>query len=399
MGVEANKKSSDPASIYLIEKAGREGLETTWDRYEEMLPQCGFGELGVCCKICLEGPCRIDPFGEGAKEGICGISADAIVARNLDRAIAAGAASHSDHARHVALTLLAVSEGRAPDYQVKDEAKLRQVAQRIGIQLDGKDVITLAGEVAKAALEDFSRQDSNIPLTWITSTVTEGRKEAFKKLGVMPHNIDAVVSEIMHRTTRGNDADPVNLLLGGIKGGLCDYGGCHIATDLGDILFGTPQPTASSANLGVLKKDAVNIAVHGHNPLLSEIVVDAAAELEAEAKDAGASEGINLAGICCTGNEILVLRGIPIATNSVSQDLALMTGVIDAMVVDVQCINPSLTTLAEEYHTKLITTMPIAKIPGAIHIEFHEDKALESAREIVRTAIQAFPAGGPPPIS
>lgn len=390
MGVETKKKTADPASAYMIEKAGQQGLETTWDRYEAMSPQCGFGELGVCCKICLEGPCRIDPFGEGAKTGICGISADGIVARNLDRAIAAGTASHSDHARHVALTLLAVSEGKAPDYQVKDEAKLRQVAQRIGLQLDGKDTRTLAGEVARAALEDFSRQDYHIPLTWITSTVTSGRIEAFKKLGVMPHNIDANVSEIMHRTTRGNDADPVNLLLGGIKCGLCDYAGCHIATDLSDILFGTPQPTASSANLGVLKRGAVNIALHGHNPLMSEIVVDTAAELEAEAKAAGAPDGINLVGICCTGNEVLVRRGIPIATNSVSQDLALMTGVVDAMVVDIQCINPSLTTVAEEYHTKLITTMPIAKIPGAVHIEFHDDRARESARQIVRTAIDAF---------
>lgn len=390
MGVETKKKTADPASAYMIEKAEQQGLETTWDRYEAMSPQCGFGELGVCCKICLEGPCRIDPFGEGAKTGICGISADGIVARNLDRAIAAGTASHSDHARHVALTLLAVSDGKAPDYQVKDEAKLRQVAQRIGLQLDGKDTRTLAGEVARAALEDFSRQDYHIPLTWITSTVTSGRIEAFKKLGVMPHNIDANVSEIMHRTTRGNDADPVNLLLGGIKCGLCDYAGCHIATDLSDILFGTPQPTASSANLGVLKRGAVNIALHGHNPLMSEIVVNAAAELEAEARAAGAPDGINLVGICCTGNEVLVRRGIPIATNSVSQDLALMTGVVDAMVVDIQCINPSLTTVAEEYHTKLITTMPIAKIPGAVHIEFHDDRARESARQIVRTAIDAF---------
>lgn len=387
---ETNRKSIDPACAYLIERAAQQGVETTWDRYDAMLPQCGFGELGVCCKICMEGPCRIDPFGEGAKTGICGISADAMVARNLDRAIAAGTASHSDHARHMALTLLAVGQGKAPDYQVKDEAKLRQVAQRIGLKLDGKDNQTLAREVAEAALQDFSRQDYHVPLTWIATTVTKGRMETFKKLGVMPHNIDANVSEIMHRTTRGNDADAVNLLLGGVKCGLCDYAGCHIATDLGDILFGTPQPVASSANMGVLKRGAVNIAVHGHHPVLSEIVVEVAGEMEAEAKAAGAAEGINMVGICCTGNEVLVRQGIPVATNSVSQELPILTGVMDAVVVDIQCISPSIATLAEEYHTKIITTMPIAKIPGATHIEFHEETARQSARQIVSLAIEAF---------
>ncbi|OGW12414.1 MAG: carbon-monoxide dehydrogenase catalytic subunit [Nitrospinae bacterium RIFCSPLOWO2_12_FULL_45_22] len=387
---ESEKKSSDLASRYMLDKAKALGLETIWDHYEAMLPQCGFGELGVCCRMCLEGPCRIDPFGEGAKVGVCGATADAIVARNLDRAIAAGTASHSDHARHVALTLLAVAEGKAPDYKITDVGKLKQVASRIGIKLDKKDNLTLAKEVALAALEDFSRQDVNIPLTWVATTMTPGRIEVFSKLGIVPHNIDANVSEIMHRTSRGNDADPVNLLLGGIKCALCDYAGCHIATDLCDILFGTPKPVVSQANLGILKKDAVNIAVHGHNPLLSDIVVDVAGQLRDEAIKAGAKEGINMVGICCTGNEVLMRKGVGMATHSVSQELVVMTGALDAIVVDIQCIMPSLSSLCDCFHTKLITTMPIAKIPGATHIEFHDDKAVESAKKIIRLAIEAY---------
>jgi len=383
-------RSQDPASSQMLARARSLGIETVWDHYDAMLPQCGFGELGLCCRMCLEGPCRIDPFGEGAKVGICGASADSIVARNLDRAIAAGTASHSDHARHVALVLLAVAEGKATDYKITDPDKLKRVASRIGIKLDGKADNQLAKEVALAALEDFSRQDNTIPLTWAATTLTKGRLETFSKLGIVPHNIDASVSEVMHRTSRGTDADPVNLLLGGIKCALCDYAGCHIATDLCDILFGTPKPIVSQANLGVLKREAVNIAVHGHNPLLSDLLVEVAREMNEEAIRAGAREGINMVGICCTGNEVLMRKGVPMATHSVSQELAVMTGVLDAMVVDIQCIMPSLGSLCECFHTRLITTMPIAKIPGATHVEFHEDRARESAREIIGTAIEAY---------
>ncbi|MFZ3062235.1 MAG: anaerobic carbon-monoxide dehydrogenase catalytic subunit [Actinomycetota bacterium] len=396
---ELVKKSLDPAAQEVIKKAEKEKIEVIWDRYEAMLPQCGFGELGICCRNCLQGPCRIDPFGQGAQKGICGATADTIVARNLDRAIAGGTASHSDHARHVALTLLAVAEGKTQSYSIKDETKLKAVAERIGVKTEGKSTKDLAKEVARAALEDYSRQDVSIPLTWAATTVTKGRVEALANINAIPHNIDATVTEIMHRTTMGVDADPVNLLTGGIKCAVADYSGCHIATDLQDILFGTPQPIVTTANLGSLKKDAVNIAVHGHNPLLSEIVVETAQKMNDSVVNQGISGGINVVGICCTGNEVLQRHGVPLATSSISQELAIITGALDAMVVDYQCVFPSVATVAECYHTKLITTMPIAKIPGAEHIEFNEENATEAAKKIVETAIEAYKKRDPNMVS
>ena len=113
----------------------------------------------------------------------------------------------------------------------------------------------------------------------------------------------------------------------------------YIGTDLTDVLFGTPTPVITDANLGALDKDKINIAVHGHNPLLSQMVVYAARELEGEAKAAGA-QGINLVGICCTGNEVLMREGVPSVANFGSQELVIMTGVLDSMVMDVQCIAP-----------------------------------------------------------
>jgi len=329
--------------------------------------------------------------------GACGASADTIVARNLARAIAAGTAAHSGHAKHLAHTLLKSAEGQAPDYPIKDEAKLKAVAAGLGIDTEGKGTGEIAREVAQTALRDFSEKET--PVAWAATKVTQGRVETFLKYGVVPTGIDAAISEVMHRTHYGVDADPVNLLLGGIKCALADFAGCAMGTDLADVLFGTPQPVFSRANLGVLKPEAVNIALHGHSPILSDLIAQVAHDLDGEARAAGATAGINLVGICCTGNEVLMRHGIPAATHSVSQELAIVTGALDAMVVDYQCIMPSLATLAECFHTRLITTMPIAKIPGATHLEFSEEKGRPTAAEIIRLGIEAFKKRDPKKIN
>jgi len=391
------ERTTDGSSTAVLNAAGREAVETVWDRFEKQSPQCGFGELGTCCRNCLQGPCRIDPFGGGATQGACGATADTIVARNLARSIAAGTAAHSGHAKHLVHALLKWAEGKAPDYPVKDEAKLKAVATRVGIPIDGKTTQTLAKELAEKALADFSEKET--PVTWAATNVTAGRVETFLKYGLVPTGIDSVVSEVMHRTHYGVDADPVNLLLGGVKCALADYAGCHMGTDLADILFGTPKPVVSRMNLGVLKDDAVNIALHGHNPVLSDVIAQMAKDLNGEATDAGAKGGINLVGVCCTGNEVLMRHGIPSATHSVSQEVALLTGAVDAMVVDYQCIMPSLQTVAECYHTRIITTMPIAKISGATHMEFNEENARETAKSIVRMGIEAFKKRDPNKVS
>ena len=382
------EKSTDSASRAMLKEAERQDLSTIWDRFAVQTPQCGFGELGTCCRNCLQGPCRIDPFGEGATLGACGASADTIVARNLVRAIAAGTAAHSGHAKHLAHTLLKAATGRAPDYPIRDEVKLKAVAKRLGIVTEGKETAEIARQVAEAALGDFSEKET--PVAWAATNVTQGRVETFLKYGVVPTGIDAAISEVMHRTHYGVDADPVNLLLGGIKCALADFAGCAMGTDLADILFGTPKPAVSRANLGVLKPDAVNIGLHGHSPILSDLIVQTAHDLDGEARAAGAAAGVNLVGICCTGNEVLMRHGIPAATHSVSQELAIITGALDAMVVDYQCVMPSLASLAECFHTRLITTMPISKIPGATHIEFSEEKGRQAAAEIIRLGIEAF---------
>ena len=381
MAKDIRDRSIDPASQDMLDVCQRAGLETAWDRYEKQQPQCGFGELGLCCRNCNMGPCRIDPFGEGATKGVCGATADIIVARNLLRSIAAGAAAHSDHARDVAHTFREVVYGRASSYSIKDQAKMQRLMKEYGVQTE----IALADSI----MAEFGKQDGPIQFT---RRAPAKRQELWEKLGIEPRGIDREIVECMHRTHMGVDNDYVNLILHGLRTSLADgWGGSMIATELQDVLFGTPTPTFSEANLGVLEPNKVNVIVHGHEPLLSEMIVAAAADPEIVelAKKQGAL-GINVAGMCCTGNEVLMRHGVPVAGNFLQQELAVATGAVDAMVVDVQCVMPALGALAGCFHTLFISTSPKAKFPGAVHMEFHEETALQTARAIVLEAVKNY---------
>ena len=381
MAKDVRYRSIDPASQDMLDVCQRAGLDTAWDRYEKQQPQCGFGELGLCCRNCNMGPCRIDPFGEGATKGVCGATADIIVARNLLRSIAAGAAAHSDHARDVAHTFREVVYGRASSYSIKDQDKMQRLMKEYGVQTE----IALADSI----MAEFGKQDGPIQFT---RRAPAKRQQLWEKFGIEPRGIDREIVECMHRTHIGVDNDYVNLILHGLRTSLADgWGGSMIATELQDVLFGTPTPTFSEANLGVLEPNKVNVIVHGHEPILSEMIMAAAADPEIVelAKKEGAI-GINVVGMCCTGNEVLMRHGVPVAGNFLQQELAVATGAVDAMVVDVQCVMPALGALAGCFHTLFISTSPKARFPGARHMEFHEETALQTAKAIVEEAVKNY---------
>lgn len=384
----AEKKSVDPASVEMLGVAEEDDdLESAWDRYENMQPQCRFGEEGICCRICSMGPCRIVP---GKSEtGVCGATADTIAARNLVRMIAGGAAAHSDHGRDVVHTLTEAIEGENPDYEVKDYDKLNKLARDFGIEEENGKKNYLAQKVAEVSMGEFGRQKETLILP---ERAPDERYELWKEERIMPRGIDREVVEIMHRTHMGVDTDYRNLLKQGLRCALGDgWGGSMIATELQDVLFGTPEPLRARVNLGVLEENSVNLIVHGHEPALSEVFTQAArdSELINLAEEEGA-EGINVAGICCTANEILMRHGIPIAGNFLQQELAIMTGIVDLMMVDVQCIMPALSEVADNFHTDLVSTSPKAKFPGVEHVEFSEENALQVAKDIVKKGVTNF---------
>lgn len=381
----AQDRSCDPAALEVL-ACCENVVETAFDRAAQSRP-CPVGADSSCCKMCFMGPCRL--VGK-TTHGVCGATRSTVAARNFARAVAGGSAAHSDHGRDLAFVLAAVAKGEAQGYRIRDVEKLHSVAGYIGIKTEGRSNEEVAGDIAEHALQQFGQQRGFISYT---SRATPKRQALWKDLNLTPRSIDREVVEIMHRTHMGVDQDAENILDQTLRTALGDgWGGSMLATDITDILFGTPSPLQSKVNLGVLKNDQVNIVVHGHEPTLSEMIVAASTdpELLSYAASKGA-KGINLAGICCTANEVLMRHGIPPAGNFLSQELAIATGAVEAMIVDVQCIMQALAGVAAQFHTKLITTSPKAKIEGATHIEFDEHHAYDSAKEIVRAAIDNYP--------
>ncbi|QSG06169.1 anaerobic carbon-monoxide dehydrogenase catalytic subunit [Halapricum desulfuricans] len=359
------------------------------DRLEESQPQCPFGVAGSCCDICYMGPCRVsDDDQYGQDRGVCGATPGTVVSRNLYREIAGGVSAHSHHAREAVELLEDIAEENAADYEIKDERKLRDIAEDLGLDADG-EVNEIAKDVAEAAKEDFAPGGGET-LNWVERMPAEQREHLDEQDLLPLSSVDQQASRALAQTHQGNDSDTGHILKSALSAGVADgYAGLTMATDLQDVIFGTPTPTNATAHLGVLEEDQVNLAVHGHSPELSEMVVKAAQELEEEAYEVGA-EGINLVGICCTGNELAERHGIPLAAHSLQSELAVTTGAVDAMVVDIQCIWPGISDLMECHHTRLITTMDYVRMREATHIPFEEETAMEDAKEIVRQAIEGY---------
>jgi carbon-monoxide dehydrogenase catalytic subunit len=380
------ERTFDEGAKPFIEMTMKEGIETVWDRFEMQQPPCKYCSTGLSCSRCAMGPCRIIP--PHRVRGVCGADADLIVARNLLDTIATGAAAHSDHGREIVLTLYGIGKGTVKDYVITDREKLLRIAAEFGVDTSGDDK-AIALELGGVMLQEYGTTVDSLRLA---QRAPQATRELWEKAGISPRGIDREVVEAMHRIQMGVAADYVNCLLHGLRTSLSDgWGGSMLATEIGDVLFGVPKPNMSLVNLGVIKKDMVNIALHGHNPMLSEMVVKAAHDLEIQSlvRKYGA-KGVNLVGLCCTGNELLMRKGIPNAGNHFNQELTITTGALEVMVVDYQCIFPSLARTASCYHTHVISTSPKAKIPGSYYFEFGPENAYETAKAIVRMAVENF---------
>ena len=374
----------EEATNSLLETAAKLNADTWQQRVKNQTPHCKFGEEGTCCRICSMGPCRITPK---SPRGICGCDVNGIVARNYLRFTAGGSAAHSDHGRGICHTLYQAKEGGA--YQVKDPEKLKRIAKEWDIETEGKDIYDLAHEVAETALMEYGKPFGT--QRWI-KRAPQHTQELWAKAGIEPRAIDREISTDMHMTHMGCSSLPEALIHQSLRSGLADgWGGSMCGTEMSDVLFGTPKPVDTEANIGVMEAENVNIVVHGHDPSLSEMVVFYAndPEMIAYAKEMGA-KGITVSGVCCTGNEVAMRLGIPMAGNFLQQENVVLTGACEAIVVDVQCIFPALGPLSKCFHTKFITTSQIARMPDSEFIEFSEETAADNAKAIVKLAIENF---------
>ncbi|MDR2421634.1 MAG: anaerobic carbon-monoxide dehydrogenase catalytic subunit [Oscillospiraceae bacterium] len=368
----------------LKETACQVCAETWEDRVKAQTPHCKFGEDGVCCKNCSMGPCRITPK---APRGICGADAHAIAARNYVRAIAAGTSSHSDHAREILHILHSAS--RDGNYQIRDELKLIRLAEEWGVPTEGRDIYDIGREVAEIGLEEFGKSFGEMRFP---TRATQERQALWRNEGIWPRAIDREVVTAMHMTHMGNSADAEALVRQGLRMSLSNgWGGSMLGTEITDILFGTPTVWTTEGNLGVLEHDMVNVVVHGHDPAFSEMLVTACEDRElVEYARSKGSKGINVVGLCCTANEVAMRHGVRMAGNFLQQENVVLTGAVEMMCVDIQCIFPALAALAQCFHTKFVTSSPIARIPGSQYVEFKPETALDQARTLVREAIDNY---------
>ena len=374
----------EAATQKLLELGSQVGADSWQQRVKNQTPHCKFGEEGTCCRICSMGPCRITPK---APRGICGCDVHGIVARNYLRFTAGGSATHSDHGREICHTLYQTREGG--NYTVKDPEKLKRIAGEWGVETEGKDIYDLAHEVAEMALMEYGKPFGT---QRFLSRAPEHTQKLWHDAGIEPRAIDREVSQSLHMTHMGCSSLPEALIRQSLRSGLSDgWGGSMCGTEFSDVMFGTPKPIDTEANLGVMEKDMVNIVVHGHDPSLSEMIVHYAQDPEmiALAKEQGA-KGINICGVCCTANEVAMRHGIPMAGNFLQQENVVLTGACEAIVVDVQCIFPALGPLSKCFHTKFITTSPVARMPDSDFIEFHAENAGENAKAIVKMAVENF---------
>ena len=374
----------EAATNALLETGSKVGADTWQQRVKNQTPHCGFGESGTCCRICAMGPCRIT---KKASRGICGCDVHGIVARNFLRFSVGGTATHSDHGREI----MEVLHETAPDgyYKVKDPEKLIRIAKEWGVETEGKDIYDLAHEMAEVGLGEYGKPFGN---QRFLDRLPQHTRDLLAKEELTPRAIDREVASSLHMTHMGCSSLPEALLKQALRSAMSDgWGGSMMATEFSDVLFGTPKPVDTTANLGVMEEDMVNIIVHGHDPALSELIVEYSQDPEmiALAKEMGA-KGINIAGVCCTSNEVAMRHGIPMAGNFLSQENVVLTGACEAIVVDVQCIFPALGPLSKCFHTKFITTNPIAQMPDSEFIRFTTGDAGVKAKQIVREAVLNF---------
>ncbi len=374
----------EAATAKLLETAEKVGADTWQQRVKNQTPHCGFGEKGTCCRICTMGPCRITPK---APKGICGCDVHGIVGRNYLRFTAGGASAHSDHGREICHTLY---QTRADgNYTIKDPEKLLKIAGEWGIETEGRDIYDIAHEVALTGLNEYGKPFGT---QRFLSRAPEERRKVWEREEIAPRAIDREVSTAMHMTHMGCSSEPNALIRQALRSGLSDgWGGSMMGTEFSDVMFGTPRPVDTEANLGVMEKDMVNIIVHGHDPSLSEMIVFYAndPEMISLAKEQGA-KGINVAGVCCTSNEVAMRHGIPMAGNFLQQENVVLTGACELIVVDVQCIFPALGPLSKCFHTKFVTTSKIAQMPDSEFMHFTAETAGENAKAIVREAVLNF---------
>ena len=370
----------------------KDNVTNSFDRAQAQGKRCSFCEQGISCQLCSNGPCRIKP---GAERGVCGIDADAMAMRNMLFLNTMGTTAYTFHAKSVAKTLKATALGKTP-FQIKDEAKLKSFARKMGLKTDGstKDIAIALADAMTAEINS----DSDIELSNVLRFAPKSRIELWRKLGVLP---GGPLHEVMDATTSAMtniDGDYVSLAKKALRLGISCIYGSQIPLEMGqDILFGTPQPHAVNVDLGIIDPTYVNIAANGHEPFIGAALIKAAHEVKNQdaAKKTGA-KGLHIIGSIETGQELI--QRFPIddvfvgmTGNWLSIEPALATGGIDVFAMDMNCSPPGIGEYQDKYNTNLISVSKLVNVPGMKdQIVYKPEDAAAQAQKLIDIAIENF---------
>ncbi|RLI76096.1 carbon-monoxide dehydrogenase catalytic subunit [Archaeoglobales archaeon] len=372
----------------MYEKVKKDGITNIVDRFNaQEKGRCPFCTKGLSCKLCSMGPCRIS---EKNPYGACGIDAAGMTVRNFVHLNMLGTEAYTYHAIEAAKTLKATAEGKTP-YEIKDVEKLKWFAAQLGIK--GDDVKELAIKVADFVIADLSSVGRS-KLVEIFSP--EKRKEVWEKLGIFPSGVFQELLVVGSSSMTNVDTNYVSLAKKSMSMGIATCMAAQIALEvIQDILFGTPMPHESYADLGILDPEYVNIAVDGHEPFVGAALIKLAEseEVQNKAKEVGA-KGLRIIGFIETGQELIQRFDSPvfagIVGNWIVQEFALATGAVDVFAADMNCALPSLSEY-QRYGVKIVPVSRLVRLRGIDEgLDYEPEKVEEIAKELIDMAIENF---------
>ena len=364
-------------------------METSHHRVEGQSVKCGFGLQGVCCRLCSNGPCRITPE---APHGICGASADVIVARNFLRAVASGSGCYIHVIETTALNLKQTALAKG---EIKGMNALKHLCGLFGIR--ESDPYTEAAAVAQAVLDDLYLPDY-VPMKLQQKLAYGPRLEKWRELGILPGGAKSEVCAGVVKCSTNLNSDPVDMLLHCLKLGISTgVYGLMLTNLLNDVMLGEPEIMPAPVGLGVIDPDYINIMITGHQHSIFVHLQEQLKKPEVQelARSAGA-KGFRLVGCTCVGQD-LQLRGVHYqdifsghAGNNYTSEAVLATGAIDAVLSEFNCTLPGIEPICDSLHIKQICLDDVAKKQNAQLKPFVFEDRERISREIIEDVLASY---------
>lgn len=364
-------------------------VETSHHRMDSQKIKCNFGQLGICCKLCANGPCRITPK---APKGVCGANADTIVARNFLRAVAAGSGCYIHVLENTARNLKSLGKTGG---EIKGIHALGRLSEKLGIT--ESDPHKKAILVADLVLKDLYKPKFE-KMEIVNELGYTPRLDNWQKLNIMPGGAKSEVFDGIVKTSTNLNSDPVDMLLTCLKLGISTgIYGLTLTNLLNDIILGEPAIRPAKVGFKVIDTDYINLMITGHQQSIISHLEEELTKPEVVKKaQAVGAKGFKLVGCTCVGQD-LQLRGKYYtdvfsghAGNNFTSEALIATGGIDAIISEFNCTLPGIEPIADKFLVKMICLDDVSKKPNAEYVEYSFEDRDKISSHIIDTALESY---------